>query len=189
MFKQIKYLKTKIDNLENFLLKRLMLYRLKKNKKISKPEQKTDIYHNKNFVTQWGEGTAWHELRYIFSNLEGKVLDIACGAGQCIELLNFNTKLEVYGCDFSNTLIKMAIDKGILSKKLLVCDATNLEYSDDSFDYSYSVGSLEHFTLDQIDLFISESKRVTKLTSFHHIPVSKNEDFGWIELSQSYFLN
>ena len=145
-----------------------MLFRIKKNKNNPK-SQKTEIYEDENFITQWGEGTAWHELKYLFANLEGKVLDIACGAGQCIKFLNYNKKIEVYGCDFSETLINVAIKKGISKNKLLVCDATDLKYSNNEFEYSYSVGSLEHFTIDQIDLFISESKRVTKNTTFHNI--------------------
>ena len=188
MFKQINYVKSKLDNIENYFLKKLMLFRIKKNKNNPK-SQKTEIYEDENFITQWGEGTAWHELKYLFANLEGKVLDIACGAGQCIKFLNYYKKIEVYGCDFSETLINVAIKNGISKNKLLVCDATDLKYSNNEFEYSYSVGSLEHFTIDQIDLFISESKRVTKKTTFHHIPISKDKNFGWIELSQAYYLN
>ena len=86
--------------------------------------------------------------------------------------------------------VNKAKQKGIPSEKLVVCDATDLLYEENSFDYSYSIGSLEHFTEDQIEKFLTSAKKVTKLYSFHQIPMSRsNKDEGWISPYQSYFNN
>ena len=52
-----------------------------------------------------------------------------------------------------------AVERGIPIEKLKVCDATELPYEDDYFNYSYSIGSLEHFTEDQIIKFLISTKR------------------------------
>ena len=143
-------------------------------------------------LDEWGERHAWLEIQsFLFDKKNNKILDIACGTGIVIKKLNDNLKVKnVYGCDISEFLIKKAQEKGISKNFLKVCDATNLPYSDNEFDYCYSIGSLEHFTLEGINNFLISSQRVTKKISFHMIPVSKsNLDEGWIENYQSYFNN
>ena len=77
-----------------------------------------------------------------------------------------------------------------MKKKLKVCDAINLPYESNSFDYCYSIGSLEHFTESGILSFLESSSRVTKIKGYHMIPVSRSEeDHGWINNYQSYFNN
>ena len=73
---------------------------------------------------------------------------------------------------------------------MVVCDATNLPYTGDEFDFSFSIGSLEHFTEEQIEKFLRSAKKVTKYYSFHQIPMSRSDiDEGWITPYQSYFNN
>ena len=121
---------------------------------------------------------------------EGKVLDIACGSGPTIEILRKYPKLDLYGFDISDLLIDRAIKRGISSQKVQVNDATKTNYENNEFDYSYSIGSLEHFTLEGIDQFIGESARYTKNVSYHMIPVSRsNENEGWMTTVQSFFNN
>ena len=127
----------------------------------------------------------------LLLNCSGKVLDIACGTGVTIELLSKYNNLEVYGCDISDFLIDKAIERGIDKKYLQVCDATKMDiYENDFFDYSYSIGSLEHFTEDGILKFILETHRITKNISFHMLPVSRSEkNEGWIKTLQSFHNN
>ena len=66
--------------------------------------------------------------------------------GKVIEILQKFPKIDIYGCDISDFLIKKAIIRGIDKNKLIVCDATKMKYEDNFFDFSYSIGSLEHFT-------------------------------------------
>lgn len=156
--------------------------------------QELEIYWNETMseaLETWGEGTVWHELKFLMMGLEGKVLDIACGTGKNIDDLKGLSSLDLYGCDISDFLIEKAIKRGISPLKLKVCDATMTGFEDNFFDYSYSIGSFEHFTQDGIDKVISESSRITQVCSFHQIPVSLNDkNEGWInDELQSFFNN
>ena len=155
--------------------------------------QDLEIYWNPKMaeiLNTWGEGNAWNELEFLMVNCRGKVLDIACGTGKNIETLSKFPQIEVYGCDISDFLIKKALDRGIPEERLKICDATKTDYHDNSFNYSYSIGSLEHFTESGIVQFVAESYRITQYTSFHMIPVSRSgKNEGWIKTLQSFHNN
>jgi len=143
-----------------------------------------------HMLENWGSGTAWHEIQLLLANCSGKVLDIACGTGKTMEILSRFPTLDVYGCDISDFLIGKAVERGIPRHHLVVADATKLTFSDNQFDYAYSIGSLEHFTMDGIRQFLKECHRVVSKTSFHQIPTSKSgKDEGWITQGQSYYNN
>ena len=156
-------------------------------------EQQLDVYWNPKMadaLESWGAGTTWSELEYLMINCSGKVLDIACGTGKTIEMISRYQNIHVYGCDISDFLIQKAIDRGIDHSRLKVCDATQTDYEDDFFNYSYSIGSLEHFTEAGIQQFLEEAYRITKYSSFHMIPISRFDiNEGWIDKFQSYFNN
>jgi ubiquinone/menaquinone biosynthesis C-methylase UbiE len=159
----------------------------------SKDNQELDIYWTEQMANQleeWGRDHTWKEIECLLVNCKGKVLDIACGTGvNILDMQRFDL-LDIYGFDISDLLIKRAVDKGIDAKKLKVADATKTDYADNEFDYSYSIGSLEHFTEEGIDQFLKEASRYTSKASFHMIPVSasdKNE--GWMRTNQSFHNN
>lgn len=135
----------------------------------------------------WGEGNVWHEILLLMANRRGKTLDIACGNGVVIQKLSLFPDLEVHGCDISDFLISKANKKGIPHEKLTVCDATRLPYPSKEFQFSYSIGSLEHFTEKGIDECFSETARVTQSASFHFMPVSRSgKNEGWMKTLQSF---
>ena len=156
-------------------------------------KQSLDVYYEEKMahtLETWAERNAWIEIQHLLLNKNGKILDIACGSGKVIEILSKINIKDVYGCDISDFLIEKAIERGISKNKLKVCDATNLPYDQNFFDYCYSIGSLEHFTEEQIQKFLISSKKVTKYYGFHQIPMSRsNKDEGWISPYQSYFNN
>jgi ubiquinone/menaquinone biosynthesis C-methylase UbiE len=156
-------------------------------------EQDISVYWDSkmsNFLETWGEGNVWNEVQYLMSNCNGRVLDIACGTGKTIEINSKYSELEIYGCDISDFLLQKAIERGISKEKLQVCDATNTNYESNFFEYSYSIGSLEHFTVEGISQFIAECHRITAKSSFHMIPVSRSgKNEGWLKLYQSYHNN
>jgi SAM-dependent methyltransferase len=134
----------------------------------------------------WADGNAWLEVQFLMANCKGRVLDIACGTGKTMTLLDPET-LEVHGCDISDLLISKAVERGLPQARLKVCDATALPYADREFDYSYSIGSLEHFTEDGIGKFIAEAARVSSIGSFHMMPTSRSgRDEGWMKTYQSF---
>jgi ubiquinone/menaquinone biosynthesis C-methylase UbiE len=160
---------------------------------IQPEHQELDIYWSPEFakvLDTWGEGTAWHEIQLLLCHCQGKVLDVACGTGKVIETNSRFPQLDIYGCDISELLIGRARDRGISSEKLRVCDATATGFDAEEFDYSYSIGSLEHFTEEGIGALLMESDRVTRNASFHHIPVSRSGiNEGWLTTQQSFFNN
>jgi SAM-dependent methyltransferase len=138
----------------------------------------------------WGDGNAWLDIQMLVSGCHGKILDIACGTGKVIEILDKYSTIDIYGCDISDYLIQKAILRGIPRTRLCICNATHMPYSDNFFNYAYSIGSLEHFTEDGIEKCISECYRTTKMTSFHLVPVSRSGlDDGWMTTIQSYHNN
>jgi len=156
-------------------------------------KQDLDLYWDPAYaqvLETWGEGNTWNEIQLLLVNCKGNILDIACGTGRTIEILSGINGIETYGCDISDLLIRKAIDRGIDQDRLSVCDATQMEFPDLFFDYAYSIGSLEHFTEDGIVRFIDECHRVTKVNSFHMVPVSRSgKNEGWMKTVQSFYNN
>lgn len=155
--------------------------------------QDLDVYWDPamaQILETWGIDNVWNEIQFLMANCNGKVLDIACGTGKTMSLLSKFTQIDVYGFDISDLLISKALERGIAAGHLLVEDATKMTYGDKSFDYAYSIGSLEHFTEDGILKFISECQRVVRVSSMHQIPVSRSgNNEGWIRTNQSYYNN
>ncbi len=155
--------------------------------------QELDIYWDPAMAAAletWGEGNAWNEIQLLFLNAHGTALDIACGTGKVMSMLQRLNKLEVHGCDISDFLLAKAVQRGVAKERLTCCDATALPYPVRHFDYAYSIGSLEHFTEEGIEAFLLECRRVVAKRSFHMVPVSRSEqNEGWISPWQSYFNN
>jgi len=156
-------------------------------------QQDLDLYWNAEFaqvLDTWGIGNTWHEIVFLVANCSGDVLDIACGTGKTMEIVSQLANIEIYGCDISDFLIQKAVERGIPQSNLMVCDATQTHYQDNQFDYSYSIGSLEHFTDEGIDQFVRECYRITKHKTFHMVPTSKSgQNEGWTKTVQSFFNN
>jgi SAM-dependent methyltransferase len=155
--------------------------------------QDTDIYFNPAFaeiLETWGITNAWREIQFLLANRAGKVLDLACGTGRTHDFIKRFTGLEYYGCDISSMLIEKAAARGISNERLQVQDATKLDYVEGEFDYVFSIGSLEHFTVDGLRSTLAECRRVCRGINFHQIPVSRSGlDEGWITPYQSYWNN
>jgi len=156
-------------------------------------KQDLDLYWDPIYaqvLETWGEGTTWNEIQFLLANCKGKILDIACGTGKTMEILSGIRDIEVHGCDISDLLIGKAVERGISQDWLTVCDATQMGFPDEFYNYAYSIGSLEHFTEEGISKFIAECHRVTTNNSFHMIPVSRSQkDEGWMKTVQSFHNN
>lgn len=138
----------------------------------------------------WGDGSVWHEIQMLLHDQTGLVLDIACGTGKTMQLLERFSRLEVHGCDISDLLISKASNRGIAPARLKVTDATRMDYLDSSFDFAYSIGSFEHFTESGLSAVIAESARVVRRTGYFMVPVARSgRDEGWMTTQQSFFNN
>jgi ubiquinone/menaquinone biosynthesis C-methylase UbiE len=156
-------------------------------------EQHTDIYFDPAFaevLETWAVKNAWREIQILLGERTGKALDLACGTGRTYDFLRRFEGLEYYGCDISSMLIERAVQRGISSERLRVMDATVLTYIDQEFDFLFSIGSLEHFTVDGLRSALKECRRVCRGLNFHMIPVSASGlDEGWITPYQAYWNN
>ena len=156
--------------------------------------QDLDLYWDPQMAAildTWGKDHVWNEIEMFLIGKKGNVLDIACGTGITMEILSKQKDLNLFGCDISDFLIEKAKQKGIEKKQLAVCDATDMKiYKNDQFDYSFSIGSLEHFTEEGIKKFVSEVYRITKYQTFHMMPVSRSgKNEGWMKTLQSFHNN
>ena len=159
----------------------------------SSQTQDLDVYWDPkmaDMLESWGEGNAWNDIQLLMAHRSGKVLDIACGTGKVIEILKRFPAIELHGCDISDLLLSRAAQRGIAPDRLTLTDATKMIYPNKSFDFAYSIGSLEHFTEDGILAFMRENLRIVNGPTFHMVPMSRDgKDHGWITTSQSYFNN
>ncbi len=155
--------------------------------------QDLDIYWSEEMAAlleTWGEGNVWNEIQLLLCDRRGKVLDIACGTGKTMQVLSRFPSLEITGFDISDLLIRKAHERGIAPDLLHVADATTLSFSNESFDYAYSIGSFEHFTEEGLCKAIAECHRVVCRAAFHMVPVSRSgKDEGWMKTQQSFFNN
>lgn len=74
--------------------------------------------------------------KQLLSKVKGDVLEIGVGTGRNFTF--YNNKTNVTGIDLSPKMLSRAIKKARLAKRnysLLVMDAENLKFKDESFDY------------------------------------------------------
>lgn len=171
---------------------RFLIY--KNQRFVNSDNQDIDIYETDlaaEKLSEWGEGTTWNEIKMFFISQEGKVLDLACGIGRNMrDIKNINPNLDLYGCDISQNLIDICIKSGVDENKLICCDAAKINFDQNFFDYSYSIGSLEHFTEKGLEQVINKLHFITRKFSIHMMPVSKkNLNEGWIKTYQTFHNN
>jgi ubiquinone/menaquinone biosynthesis C-methylase UbiE len=168
---------------------------IKKNReKVKDNEQDIDIYETDltaEKLNEWGKDTTWNEIQMFFISKKGNILDVACGTGiNMLDVQKLSPDASVYGCDISQNLINICLKSGIDKNKLICSDAIKIDYSENFFDYSYSIGSLEHFTEKGLDDIINKLHFITKEYTVHMMPVSKkNKNEGWIKTYQTFHNN
>ena len=139
----------------------------------------------------WGIGNTWNEIQLLLANVHGKVIDIACGTGKVITLLEPYPALEVHGFDISDFLIQKAIDRGIPRERLTVADATSTPYRRQR---------LRLRLLDRLARALhrggpreddrARRYRITRFATFHLVPISRSgRDEGWMKTHQSFHNN
>lgn len=89
-----------------------------------------------------------------------KVLDLGCGNGNVLKLLNENMDAKLYGLDLSDKMILQAKKKLGNNAHLSVGDAENLPYNDNEFDAVICNASFHHYTKPHAVL--KEIKRILR---------------------------
>ncbi|MCM8786155.1 MAG: class I SAM-dependent methyltransferase [Candidatus Omnitrophica bacterium] len=99
-------------------------------------------------------------IKKIYSNRDCKILDVGCGTGALISLLN-KEGYNVWGIDNSENMVKIANKR--IPGKIIKGDMLNLPFPSESFDLVISVVSLHHLgNLNKVKTAIKEMARVTK---------------------------
>jgi ubiquinone/menaquinone biosynthesis C-methylase UbiE len=87
-----------------------------------------------------------HELEVLAKRWQqGKLLNLGCGHGP--DFLAFKKGFKLYGVDSSAEMLKLARKysrKFKFTAELVLADASNLPYPDDSFDWAISVATYHH---------------------------------------------
>ena len=166
----------------------------KNRKQVKENEQDVNIYETDltaEKLNEWGKNTTWNEIQMFFISKKGNILDVACGTGiNMKDVQKFSPDANIYGCDISQNLINICLKSGIDNDKLICSDALKIDFPENFFNYSYSIGSLEHFTEKGLDKIIDKLHFITKEYTVHMMPVSKNNNNeGWIKTYQTFHNN
>ena len=128
---------------------------------------------NKKFFNLWAITYDWSLLKPWLYSLQKKatsninlrnnlnILDVGCGTGDSLILLSkFKFKLNLYGLDLSEKMIKRARKKLNGKAILKIGDVENLPFKANSFDYVLNTEAFHHFP--NPDKAVKEIYRILK---------------------------
>ncbi|MCM8809984.1 MAG: class I SAM-dependent methyltransferase, partial [Candidatus Omnitrophica bacterium] len=99
-------------------------------------------------------------IKKICPDRNSKILDVGCGTGALINLLN-KEGYDVWGIDSSENMVKIANKR--LPGKIIKGDMLNLPFPSENFDLVISIVSLHHLgNLNKVKTAIKEMTRVIK---------------------------
>lgn len=87
-------------------------------------------------------------------------IDIGCGSGRHMALLENSGITDVYGSDYSLNALNICKDAGF--PLVINCDNRNLPFRDNTFDIAVAWGSLHYSTKDEMRAMLDEVKRIIK---------------------------
>jgi len=109
------------------------------------------------------------------NNGKARVLDIGCGLGGGLQYLA-ERELFVVGADISSKSLEQAKKR---AKNVLKCDATNLPFQKNSFDYIVCTSTLHHLLGNQRERATKEIRRVMSKCGLCAIAVFSDKDGGF----------
>lgn len=101
-----------------------------------------------------------HRIKEGGSGDDLRAIDIGCGSGRHIALLQDSGIREVCGSDYSFNALGICRDAGF--PMLVNCDNRNLPFRDGTFDIAVAWGSLHYSSKDEMRLMLKEVKRIIK---------------------------
>ena len=138
----VKLLATSFKYIKKELFINLMEKVLNKNKIFFNEIAK--IYDNRIFV-RYLTNFQLKMLRIIKPGKNSKILDIGCGTGNLLYLLEKqNREYKLYGIDISEEMLKIARKK-LKKAKLKLQSAESLDFKDNYFDYIFSTEAFHHY--------------------------------------------
>lgn len=97
---------------------------------------------------QWNRISSWYAkhseeqvnallsvvLPFLKLDSANKVLDVGCGTGNAVALMATQSQAELYGCDLSETMVNLALQRNLPKAEFIQANAEELPYSDGFFD-------------------------------------------------------
>ena len=106
---------------------------------------------------------------------KSNILDVGCAKGFMLyDLSLLIPEISFKGVDISEYAIENALDP--VKKNLLVANANNLPFENNSFDFTISINTVHNLEIDQCAQAIKEISRVSKKSSFVTVDAYRNED-------------
>jgi SAM-dependent methyltransferase len=94
-------------------------------------------------------------------DIEGSVLDVGCGDGAQMKMINFDNTLYVTGIDLYKPYVEKATKSGIY-KKVLLGDIRKMKANSHSFDCVLSSQVVEHLTKKEAISLIDAMEKIAK---------------------------
>jgi SAM-dependent methyltransferase len=105
---------------------------------------------------------------------ESKVLDVGCAKGFFLhDLQELLPGIDINGIDISSYAIQNAIET--VKGKLLVGDARNLEFADNSFDFVMSINTIHNLNREDCAQSLREIQRVSGGRAFITVDAYRDE--------------
>lgn len=101
-----------------------------------------------------------HELKRYSPEQHIRAIDIGCGSGRHVHLLNKYDINSVIASDYSFNALNVCRDTGV--DNTVNCDNRYLPFKNSLFDIAVAWGSLHYSEKDQITVMLDEIKRVMK---------------------------
>jgi len=125
-------------------------------------EKYRDIWERGDYTS----GNAQPYAEFLIEKVRGNVLELGCGKGVSVDILNQVEGVNCTGVDI--------VLNGYKSKAPAY-EATiwDLPFKDKSFDFSFSTDVMEHIPPEMIEKSLKEIERVTRKKTFHFIATCK----------------
>ena len=113
--------------------------------------------------------------KYYKLNKDSNILDVGCAKGFMLhDFKKIIPDIKVKGIDISKYAINNCIES--VKNDLVVADALNLPFDDNSFDLVISITTVHNFKLEDCKKAIKEIMRVSKKYSFITVDAYRNEN-------------
>ncbi len=102
-----------------------------------------------------------------------KILDVGCGDGRFLGLLEENGFKNLYGLDYSEKAIKFA-NIFLNNSNLVISNISNAPFEKNFFDYIFLIETLEHLPFNKINKSLSNINDILKKNGYLILTVPSN---------------
>lgn len=120
----------------------------------------TAAYYNESSDGKFASDIYGEVVNRVLAEMPGTLLDVGCGNGNILKILEEKSSIELFGLDLSANMIKEAKKRLGDSVELKIGDSEAMPWKENSFDMIICNASFHHYT--EPEKVVSEMKRVLK---------------------------